>query len=221
MKSTTQALRKIALFDTLPDHALARVAQTASRHTYAPDEIIIVEGLPCKAAYFIAEGKVRVVRTSAEGREQVLTRLGPGQSFNTVPLFRPEGVNHATVQAIDETTLYAVAGNALRRLTRECPDLALALLGDFAERLDHLTDLVEDLSLRTVRGRLARFLVKHAEGGEVRHQWTQAEIAARLGTVREMIGRTLRSFADEGLIRIERQRIELLDREGLVAEVHG
>lgn len=221
MESTIRALRQIPLFNTLSDRALSRVARAASHRTYAPGETIIVEGLPCEAAYFIAAGKVRVVRTSAEGREQVLTRLGPGQSFNTVPPFRPGGVNHATVQAVDETSLYAIAGSALRRLIGKCPDLALALLEDFAERLDHLTDLVEDLSLRTVRGRLARFLLRQAEGDEVTHQWTQAEIAARLGTVREMIGRTLRSFADEGLIRIERQRIELLDHEGLVAEVHS
>jgi CRP/FNR family transcriptional regulator len=82
-------------------------------------------------------------------------------------------------------------------------------------------DLVEDLSLRTVRGRLARLLLEEAESGEVTRHWTQAEIAARLGTVREMIGRTLRALADAGHIRIDRQRIVLLDREGLEAEAYS
>jgi len=102
----------------------------------------------------------------------------------------------------------------------------LALLQDFADRLDHLTILVEDLSLRTVRGRLARFLLEHASTelggtvgeGEVARRWTQDEIAAHLGTVRDTVGRTLRAFVDAGLVRMDRQRIVLLDREGLEAE---
>ncbi|MGD2166378.1 MAG: Crp/Fnr family transcriptional regulator, partial [Anaerolineae bacterium] len=149
--------------------------------------------------------------------------LGPGHSFNTVPPFRPGGVNHATAQAVDSTTLYAVPKEDLLRLVTACPNVALALLQDFADRLDHLTDLVEDLSLRTVRGRLARFLLRQAEADSdaVAREWTQAEMAARLGTVREMIGRTLRSFADAGLIKFDRQRIELLDREGLEEEAYG
>ncbi|MBM4430728.1 MAG: winged helix-turn-helix domain-containing protein, partial [Chloroflexi bacterium] len=86
---------------------------------------------------------------------------------------------------------------------------------------DHLTDLVEDLSLRTVRARLARFLLEHAEEQEVPRRWTQDEMAARLGTVRDMIGRTLKAFADAGLLRMDRQRIVLLDRQGLQTEADG
>jgi CRP/FNR family transcriptional regulator len=78
--------------------------------------------------------------------------------------------------------------------------------------------LVEHLSLHTVRGRLARFLLEQAESGSIAQRWTQAEMAAGLGTVREMIGRTLRSLADAGLVRVDRDRILLLDRTGLEAE---
>lgn len=218
MDSTSRALRRISIFADLSDETLARVASVAVRRVYAPGETIIIEGDPCQAAYFIAEGQVRVYRLSPGGREQVLVRLGPGQTFNTVPPFRPQGVNHANVEAATETTLYAIVGDDFRWLVSECPELALAILQDFAGRLDHLTNLVEDLSLRTVRGRLARFLLEHAEASQVTRRWTQDEIAAHLGTVRDMIGRTLRAFADAGLVRRDRQRIVLLDREGLEAE---
>jgi len=218
MESTAQALRRMSLFASLSDDALARVAGAAIRRVYAAGETVIIEGGPCQAAYFITEGQVRICRTSPGGREQVLARLGPGRAFNTVPPFQPHGVNHATVQALTPVTLYAIASDDLRRLVGECPELALALLREFADRLDHLTNLVEDLSLRTVRGRLARFLLEQAEAGGVTRRWTQEEIAAHLGTVRDMVGRTLRAFADAGLVRMERQRVVLLDREELEAE---
>ena len=218
MEPTAQALRRVSLFAGLSDDALAHIARVVHARTYAPGETVIFEGDPCQAAYFIAEGQVRVYRLSPGGREQVLTRLGPGQTFNTVPPFQPHGVNHATVQALTLVTLYVVDSEDFRRLVGECAELALAILQDFADRLDHLTDLVEDLSLRTVRGRLARFLLESAEAGQVTRRWTQDEIAAHLGTVRDVVGRTLRAFADAGLVRMDRQRIVLLDREGLEAE---
>ena len=219
MDTTAQALRRVPLFASLSDAALTRTARTAYIRTYAPGEMIVFEGDPCQAAYFIAEGQVRVYRLSPGGREQVLAQLGPGQAFNTAPHFQPHGVNHATVEALTSVTLYAITSDDLRRLVSESPELALVILQDFAARLDHLTNLVEDLSLRTVRGRLARFLLEHVEEGAVARRWTQEEIAAHLGTVRDMVGRTLRTFASAGLVRMERQRIVLLDREGLEAEV--
>ncbi len=220
MKTDIEALQRSALFADLPQETLSRVARVSIRRTYTPEETIILEGAPCRAAYFVAEGQVRILRTSPDGREQVLSQLGPGRSFNTVPPFQPQGTNHATAQAVNQATLYAIPAEDFCRLVTTSPGLALALLQDFADRLDHLTDLVEDLSLRTVRGRLARFLLRQAEAGAVTRQWTQAEMAARLGTVREMIGRTLRSFVDAGLIKMDRHRIELLDRQGLEAEAY-
>ncbi|MCD6554756.1 MAG: Crp/Fnr family transcriptional regulator [Anaerolineae bacterium] len=218
VESTVQALRRISLFADLSDDALIRIARVARSQTYVPGEVITIRGEPCRAAYFIAEGQVRVYRLSPGGREQVLVQLGPGQAFNMVPLFKPHGANHATVEALTPVTLYAITCKDLHRLVGECPELALALLRDFASRLDHLTNLVEDLSLRTVRGRLARFLLEHGETNAITRRWTQEEIAAHLGTVRDMVGRTLRAFADAGLVRMDRQRIVLLDREGLEAE---
>jgi CRP/FNR family cyclic AMP-dependent transcriptional regulator len=219
MNATVQELRSIPFFADFSDESLTLVAKAAIRRAYAPGETIILAGEPCQAAYFIVAGQVRVYRLSLAGREQVLARLGPGKSFNSVPLFQARRVNHATVQALTPVTLYAVPADELHRLVLQRPDLALALLQDFAARLDHLTDLVEDLALRTVQARLARFLLEHIAADQPPQRWTQEEIATYLGTVRDMIGRALRAFADEGLLRIERQRIVLLDRQGLEDQV--
>ena len=218
-ESNVQVLRQVSLFADLSDDALARVARVVRRRAFLLGEVVIFEGDPCGGVYFVVEGQVRVYRTSPDGRVQVLARLGPGRGFNMVPAFQSGGVNHAAVEALTPVLLCAIGCDDFRRLVGECAELASAILQEFAVRLDHLTNLVEDLSLRTVRGRLARFLLEHADSGGVAHRWTQGEIAAHVGTVRDMVGRTLRSFADAGLVRMGRQRIVLLDREGLEAEV--
>ena len=221
-----EALRQISLFAGLSDQTIEDISRASVEQMFEPGQIIILQGDPAQSAYFILDGQVRVYRLSLSGREQVLARLGPGKGFNTVHPFQETARNHATVEALTSTSILAVAGDSLRDMTITHSDLAQALLSDFALRLDHLTDLVEDLSLRTVRGRMARFLLEQAsvESGpagldvHVARRWTQDQIAATLGTVRDMVGRTLRSFADADLIVLNRDRIELLDREGLEAE---
>jgi len=225
METVRHPLREIPLFGRLGDTAFRRVAELAVERRYRPGETVILEGDPCRAAYFIAQGQVRAARLSPAGREQVLTRLGKGESFNTVPPFQPQKRNHATVQALTDVTLYAIDAADFRHMIEEIPALATGLLEDFATRLDHLTNLVENLALYTVRARLAQFLLQHGnERTELANQaverWTQDEIAAHLGTVRDVVGRTLRAFVDEGLIRIDRDEIVLLDRQALLAEAN-
>jgi CRP/FNR family transcriptional regulator len=221
------ALRDIQLFApqspyvALSESALACIAGVVTPRTYPAETLIVVEGELCEAAYFIVEGHVEVYRMSLQGRQQVLARLGPGQAFNTVPLFQAEGRNHASVVARTDVTLYALLKEDFPRALRDCPDLALVILQDFAGRLAHLTDLVEDLALRSVRGRLARFLLQQADGTAIAHKWTQDDMAAHLGTVRDMIGRSLRALTDERMIRIDRGRIVLLDRAALEAEAQN
>jgi CRP-like cAMP-binding protein len=214
----TNSLRQITLFASLSEETLARVGKYAIERNYDAGEIILLEGDPGRAAYFIFHGQVQVFRVSINGREQVLANLGTGDSFNAVPILETESLNRASARALTSARLYLLRKEDFLRLLQTCPDLALALLQDFASRLSHLTGLVEQLSLHSIRGRLARFLIDQADQGASPGQWTQDEIAAQLGTVRDVVGRTLRAFEDDGLIRRQRNRILLLDRAGLESE---
>lgn len=213
------ALKAIPLFMELPEPALLRLSLVAYPRSYAPGELILLEGEPCVAVYFVVSGQARVYRLSLQGRQQVLATLRSGQGLNTVPPFLPDGRNPSSVEAMGATTMMVIPKSDFVSLVRETPNLAWVLLQDFAARLHHLTDLVEDLALRSVRARLARFLLEQADGMHITQQWTQDEIAAQLGTVRDVVGRTLRGLSNAGLLRLDRGRIVLLNREGLEAEV--
>ena len=213
-----QSLRTIQLFAELSDNALNCVAEIAIERTYTSETLIILEGDVCDAAYFVVAGEVQVYRMSPQGRHQVLVQLGPGQAFNTVPLFQSDSTNRASATAITDVTLYVVPKDDFLRAIHTCSELSMVILQDFASRLSHLTDLVEDLALRSVRGRLARFLLQQADGKHITQRWTQDDIAAHLGTVRDMIGRSLRAMVDAGWLRMDRGRIALLDRKALEEE---
>jgi CRP/FNR family cyclic AMP-dependent transcriptional regulator len=155
MTVSAHALSRIPLLAKLPQATLERLAQVATARTYEPAQLILLAGEPCEAVYFVGEGHLPACRSLPSGRQQVLTELDSGGVFNLVPALQADGANHACVEAVTSATCYLVSKHDLRRLVGESRELALLILQDMAEKLDHLTNLVEDISLRSVRGRLA------------------------------------------------------------------
>jgi CRP-like cAMP-binding protein len=225
MTITAEILSKLPLFSGLGNDALLEIVPHIHERAFSRGQVVILEGEPCQTVYFVARGVVRMYRLSPEGREQVLAYLGPGEPFNLVPALdgRP---NLASVDAVTDTTLYTVPCERFRRIMRNHPEVALAVMERLAAEVRRLSDTVEDLALHTVRTRLARFLLAHAsaelgevvDGGQPPRRWTQEEVAAHIGTVRDVVGRTLRTFANDGLIRRERGRLVVADRAGLERE---
>ncbi|MCC6190678.1 MAG: Crp/Fnr family transcriptional regulator [Anaerolineales bacterium] len=211
-----QHLRASPYFRSLDERALRKLAEHATCQEYAAGEVIFLEGDPSAGLYYLQSGWVKIVKTSPEGREQVLQFLGPGEVFNAIAVFtsRP---NPATALALEVTKIWLLHRDAVADLVRHRPEVAQRVIEDMADRLVRLVELVEDLSLRSVTGRLARMLLDGATGDVLhRPRWyTQAELAGQLGTVPDVVQRALGSLAAAGLIQVERQFIRLQDRPAL------
>jgi CRP/FNR family transcriptional regulator len=220
MAVSVQMLSQLPLFARLDEQALRDIMPFVHERLLAPGEVVVWEGEPCQAVYLVVRGLARMRRMSPAGREQVLAYLGPGDAFNLVPAL-DGGPNPATVDTLRETMLYSVRCAQFHMLLYEHQEVAQVLLQQLAGEVRRLSDMVEELALHTVRTRLARFLLAHAESSGLPKSWTQEEIAAHIGTVREMVGRTLRAFADEGLIRRERGRVVVTDRAVLERVASG
>ncbi|MFM8320835.1 MAG: Crp/Fnr family transcriptional regulator, partial [Chloroflexota bacterium] len=122
-----------------------------------------------------------------------------------------------TVQALEPCTVWIIQREALLQMLDASPQLCRLFTQNLAKQVHHMLNLIEDLSLRTVEGRLARFLLDQSREQETRRQKpvTQAEIAVQLGTVPSVINRTLHRLADGGAIRIERDGILILNSQEL------
>jgi CRP/FNR family transcriptional regulator, cyclic AMP receptor protein len=213
-------LRRVSFCADLPEAAVAALAAIAVPLERPGRSFIQFEGDPAEAMYVVIDGRVKIARIGSNGREQVLNVISPGGHFNTVPMF-DGGPCPANAEALTDVMLLAMPRDAMRRVVEQHAPLALALLKEFTGRLRHLVNLVDELALHTVQGRLAGLLLEQAEAserGELVPPLTQAEMAARLGTVREMVGRALKTFEVLGLIRLDRGQITILDRVGLAAQ---
>ncbi len=216
MSSLTDFLRSVPYFTALSVEEMERIENRVLEHSFAKGEILFLEGEPCRGLYVVKSGRVRVFISSPEGREQVLLIARQGDSFNDVPVF-DGGPNPASASALEPSIVYVIPKESLLSLVADCP-AAQAIIKLFAARLRHLTTVVEDLSFRSVVGRLAKMLLDLAvvEGGpSPMPRLTQDEMAAIVGSVRDVIGRALRTLERTGAIKIEGQRILVIDLEKL------
>ena len=207
-------LRALPYFASLDEDTLAFIVAQAVRRTYSPDEVIFLEGDPCAGLFIVQTGHVKIYAASPEGREQILTITGPRDSFNDVAVF-DGGPNPASAQAMETVELLVIERSTMLKLFERYPKLAQAVVAVLAGRARMLVSMVQDLSLRSVTGRLAKLLLDQAlQGGEA-VPLTRQQMAARLGTIREMVSRALRQLEDEGLVRREGHEIIITDRAAL------
>jgi CRP/FNR family transcriptional regulator len=215
-----ETLQAVSYFKDVSAATIQELARSAVGRSYAAGECIFWEGEPALGLYVIGAGLVKICRHSTEGREHILHLLGKNETFNDVAAL-DGGANPATAVAHTDARVYMIPRAELRAIAARHPEVAWALIESMARRARHLVTMVEDLSMRSVKGRLARLLLEQAEAMEsdaVPRFLTQEEMASRLGTVREMVGRALRSLTAEGAIEFDRHRIVILDPERLAEE---
>ncbi len=213
-------LSEIRLLREASPAAIDALAEAAICLRYSEGATIFLEGDPAAGLFLIEQGIVKVNRLSLEGREYIMHLLERGDIFNTVAVL-DGGPNPAHASARTDAVVWRIDRADVQRLARIYPDLAWAFIESLAGQARLLVELVHDLSMRSVRGRLARLLLEEAESRDsdvVQRLLTQEEMAARLGTVREMVGRTLRGLALDGIIEFNRHRIVILDPQRLAAE---
>lgn len=223
-----QTLAKAAIFSGLSESELSFLAQHAVARHYSAGEIVFTEGEPCSGMYVVESGHIRIFKSSAGGREQVLSIDGPGGSVAELPVF--DGGNYpASVAAVDDVTLLFVSKQDFQALCLAHPQVALKVLRVVGARLRRLVGIIEELSFTTVRHRLASFLIrlaqkegKHATGGiEIALPASNQELAAQIGTVRELVSRNLSRLQSEGMIEIDGRSVLIRDLKALEAELQS
>lgn len=211
-------LKRLPYFAGLTEDRLSTIARDVRVRQYEAKEPVIVEGEACHGLYFVINGHVKVFKTSESGREQVLRIIGPGHTFNDVPVF-DGGANPGNVATLEPSTIGLISKLRALSLAASEPGVAIAVIQVLATRLRALTVMVEDLALRGVTARIARLLLDASRGRQplaevdpgVRIELTQEHLAAMSGSVREVVHRALKLLEQEGAIAIGRRRIEVLE----------
>jgi CRP-like cAMP-binding protein len=219
-------LQKTALLGNLSREEVQALAARTVRKLYSAGELLFSEGEPCTGLYIIARGKIRIFKTSVNGREQVLGVNGAGESIAELPVF-DGGPYPASAMAAEDVEIAFISRRDFHAYCVEHPEVALRVLSVVGARLRHLVAIIEELSFTTVRQRLIAMLVKLAQtegkktdrGVEILLPASHQELANQLGTVRELISRNLTRLEAEGFLDVDARQISIRDLNGLRAQL--
>lgn len=220
MEELVDFLELVPIFTNLPKEVIEQIVPVGNRKTYSKDSVILVEEEVGTALFVIIKGKVKVSRSSTDGREVILSIISDGDFFGEMSIL--DGLNRsATVVALEETELFIIQRKEFIDLLNKHPEISIALLTELTKRLRNADMKIKALSLKDAEGKVATVILQIADDVgrikqgivEIEKLPLQQDLANMAGTSRETISRTLHSFAKKGLVELEGSKLRILDYE--------
>ena len=220
--SRSAILAQVPLFAGLAEPELDALSACLRPIRVRRGATIFLAGDPGDSFYVVEQGRVKIALTSPDGREVVLTLLGPTDFFGDLALLDGEP-RSADAFALEECRLLLLRRSDFLSFLDAHPAVSRKLLAVLSLRLRRNAQLIQDAAFQDVPGRLARLLLQLAQQEpqpdhsrpRISSRLTQSELAAMVAASRESVNKALRAFERQGLIGHERGSIVLLDPAAL------
>lgn len=209
-------LSRINIMEVLPREALMEVEKMAPMNLARKGATIMEPGANPGLLYLLKEGRVRIYKTNAEGKQFTMALLGPGNIFGEVGNTFSTGTHNAYAEALEDTVLCLLRKPDIDRLMQQHPQLALRVVEVLSTRLKQAQELMGYLAMGDVRSRLLYLLLQlTAEfGADDDGPWTlvsadlaHQDLASMIGTTRETVSANLSALSRNGLVRTGRKEL--------------
>lgn len=213
-------LRNCRLFSGLSPKDLENIAAITVVKTYKKGDYVFKEGDTCHGFFVVQKGAINVHRVNLSGREQVIHVFREGDSFAEAALAMDSGYP-ADARAEEDSQLLLIQKDGFLSLLRTQPEFALRLFVAMSIHLRVLVEQLEEVSLKSVDSRLAKWILKRIrqipQGEKLSFELEipKRVLAAELGTVSETLSRTFSKFKTMGLINVSGKKIDVLNPTGL------
>jgi CRP/FNR family transcriptional regulator, cyclic AMP receptor protein len=215
-------LKNIPLFSSFTDAQLASLLSYAQHRKYPRGSYIVRAGEETDALYIILSGRVKILIPNEEGREVILSSMGPSEFFGEMGMLDDQP-RSASVEALEPCEMLRISKAAFMDTLRNNFDAAMLIIRNLVRHLREADRKIESLALVDVSGRVARLLMEMAQ--EVNGKWVverappKQEIARMIGASREMVSRVVKDLQRRGLIQAEGRKIVVLDRQTMTRHV--
>ncbi len=204
----TAFLSRFRLFAGLPPDRLSQVVDLLAERHYDRGELVFQQGEPGRAVHFLREGRIKVYRLEADGRESIVRFFEPGEAFGLVVMLDGQPYP-STAEAVAPSRVWSMQVEDFRRLQQELPSLFGQALGVVASNLRAAQNRAHDLAVHGVHARLSRFLLEEARrrGRPSPDGWTldldlsREDLAGLLGSARETVSRALADLRRTGAVQ--------------------
>lgn len=214
--------RRSILLRSLPDEVVDDLMRTASVRHHERGATLFLQGEPATGIFIVIDGWVKLYRIAPSGAEAVVSVFAPGDSFGEAVALAKAGYPVAA-EAASDCTVLRIDIEAIQRLLRARPELALSILASTFAHFHSLVAQIEALKAQTGAQRVAEFLLELArcDAGacEVNLPYDKILIAGRLGMKPESLSRAFAKLRDHGVtIRQATATIQDIDALRLFAE---
>src|SRR3989440_2516528 len=211
---STAVLKAVPLFSSFPEDQLRMLASVVTRRSVTRSTTIMAGGDATDSLYIVLSGRLKVMMSDAEGKEVILSILGPGEFFGEMGLI-DDAPRSASVVAIEPCELLSIAKRDFKRCMTENAEMAMAVMRGLVRRLREADRKIGSLALLDVYGRVARLLLDMSENvnGEkiVTKRLPKQDIAKMIGASREMVSRVMKDLQMGGYIQMRGSNIVLRD----------
>ena len=184
-----------------------KIRSLAAHRNYAKGEIVMRESDPAERVYLVTSGKVKLFKLSEEGKEIILDYIQSGTLFGEEGLFG-DHIYSVSAASVDTSHICSCTKKDFASLIVENPSLALKVIGSLGEKVQALTDSVENLALHDVESRITRALARlaktygreEARGVLLDFKLTHEDLGSLTGASRVMVTRCLNKLKGEGII---------------------
>lgn len=180
-------------------------------------QLLFNEGDEGSEFYFLARGKVKLFRSTADGKEAVIRLIDSGEYFAEI-LLQLQHRYPVSAITLEKSELLAIDAHKILSHLESNPAAAMQFIGALSQRIKYLLGMVEQLTLSDIRQRFANYLVALSEkqhSSLVRLPAAKGEVALLLGTTAETFSRLLSKLAAEEIIRLEGREIHILNMDAL------
>ena len=211
---STTVLKSVPLFAGFPEEQLRMLVGAIQRRSAPRGSVIMAAGDAIDSLYIVISGRLKVLMSDSEGKEVILSLIGPGEFFGEMGLI-DESPRSASVVTIEPCELLALAKRDFKRSLAENFEMAMAVMRGLVHRLREADRKIGSLALLDVYGRVARLLRDMSEevNGQkmVTKRLPKQDIAKMIGASREMVSRVMKDLQMGGYIEVRGSTILLRD----------
>jgi CRP/FNR family cyclic AMP-dependent transcriptional regulator len=211
---STAVLKAVPLFASFPEDQLRMLTTMVTRRSASRSTTIMAGGDATDSLYIVLSGRLKVMMSDSDGKEVILSILGPGEFFGEMGLIDDEP-RSASVVTIEPCELLSISKRDFKKCLVENSEMSMAVMRGLVRRLREADRKIGSLALLDVYGRVARLLLDMAENvnGEkvVTKRLPKQDIAKMIGASREMVSRVMKDLQTGGYIEMRGSNIVLRD----------
>ncbi|MDR1577214.1 MAG: Crp/Fnr family transcriptional regulator [Deltaproteobacteria bacterium] len=211
--SPREIINQSFFFSGLPPETTDQLAGITLVKKYPKGSLLFSRGQKATGFYLLGQGQIQIFFAEPNGRERVVKIVHPGEIFGEAAIFQTKGYP-ASALALSPALVLFWPQRELKALLRSDGDLALAMIGVLANKLEHFASLVR-LSLKEALAKVAEYLLSlPREADQLQTPPAKSVMALAIGITAESFSRALGQLKKARLIA-EAPQLTILDRTGL------